>query len=242
MKGVSLFVPVYNEEKRIESHIKKLREELDRIGEPFEMFIIDDGSTDMTGKIVREVIKDTKDARIKYRRFENGPSRRENLALSFRESCYDKCFFIDLDLIMDTKEVGRLIKEFAAEVNGDMDLCIGSRYKGIKPKRTFFRMVISLAYNTFMRIYFNSKIEDNQCGFKAFKRGIVLGLVDEMGYDAGLKRGWFWDAELLIRAQRKGYSIKEIPINWKEGMKSSFRVRREIKMIPYILTFRFKRE
>jgi hypothetical protein len=48
--------------------------------------------------------------------------------------------------------------------------------------------------------------------FKAFKRDVILKLVDEMGYDKSLRRGIFWDMELLIRARRHGYRIKEIPI------------------------------
>jgi len=60
-------------------------------------------------------------------------------------------------------------------------------------------------------------------------------LVEEMGHDSSLKRGWFWDAELLIRAQKKGINIKEIPVIWKFGRKSSFLIRREIKVIDYML-------
>ena len=55
------------------------------------------------------------------------------------------------------------------------------------------------------------------CGFKAFKREVILTLVEEMGYDKSLKRGVFWDTELLVRAIRHGYKIKEIPILWRES-------------------------
>jgi hypothetical protein len=55
-----------------------------------------------------------------------------------------------------------------------------------------------------------SKVKDHQCGFKAFKREALLQLLDEVA-----ACHWFWDTELLVRASRKGYAIKEIPVEWK---------------------------
>jgi hypothetical protein len=89
-----------------------------------------------------------------------------------------------------------------------------------------------------MKIYFHSKIKDHQCGFKAFKKEKLLQLLDEMGYEK--TRGWFWDVELLVRAQRKGYSIDEFPVEWKEGKLSSFNIQRELRMLPYVLKLKWK--
>ena len=60
-----------------------------------------------------------------------------------------------------------------------------------------------------------SKLRDHQCGFKAFKREPTLQLIEEVG-----ARHWFWDTEILVRAARKGYKIKEIPVEWKSGRKT----------------------
>ncbi len=84
---------------------------------------------------------------------------------------------------------------------------------------------------------FRTGIRDHMCGFKAFKRSVVLKLIDEMGYDTSLRRGVFWDSELLIRAVRHGYKIKEIPIWWRERNKSALFFKREIKSAKYILDF-----
>ena len=75
------------------------------------------------------------------------------------------------------------------------------------------------------------------CGFKAFKRDVILTLVEEMGYDKSLRRGIFWDTELFIRARRRGYKVKEIPIVWNERRKTALFFKREIKTAGYILNF-----
>ena len=64
-----------------------------------------------------------------------------------------------------------------------------------------------------------SKVRDHQCGFKAFRREPLLDLLDEVCADH-----WFWDTELLVRAHRRGYSIKEIPVLWKSGRDTKVRL------------------
>ena len=118
------------------------------------------------------------------------------------------------------------------------DIAIGSRYSGLKAKRESKRLAISFVYNKIMRILFLTKIKDHQCGFKAFKREL-LPIISGMGFDN--KRGWFWDVEFLARAKRAGYKIKEFPILWvRSERKSSFNIKRELRMIPYVISLRFK--
>lgn len=218
----------------IEKNLSIIEDELLKITKNFEIYIIDDGSIDSTGKIAKNICKN--DEKIRYRYFKNGPSRRENLASSFKEASYDKVLLLDLDLEADIKKIA----ELTSKINSSFDISIASRYKGIRPKRSIFRYSISIIYNNFLKIYLNSNINDHQCGFKAFKTNIVLDLIKEMGYDKKFVRGWFWDAELLVRAQRKGYTIEEIPVTWVDKGESTFNFKREIKMIPYILAFRFR--
>ena len=70
-----------------------------------------------------------------------------------------------------------------------------------------------------MKLYFRSKVKDHQCGFKAFKKEVIFNLIKELGYDKTFKRGWFWDVEHLIRAQRKGYNVYEFQANGKPARK-----------------------
>ncbi len=144
---------------------------------------------------------------------------------------------MDMDIPVDLDSLKKLINS----VKNSYDLSTGSRYLYRSTvKRSLWRHAISIIYNLFMKFYFGSMIKDHQCGFKAFKRNVILKLIDKLGYDSKFKRGWFWDVELLIRAQKYGYNIYEFPVQWKAGEKSTFNIKRELKMIPYILALRFK--
>lgn len=232
-KEVSVFIPAYNEEEIIENNIQRIYDYLKNEFKYFELIIVDDSSKDKTSEIARKLSQETN---IQYARFENCPSRRENLAVSLKRAKYDIVVFMDLDLATDLS----YLKDLINNIQNGNDISIGSRYKGIKPKRELYRLIISKVYNLFMRIYFGSNILDHQCGFKAFKKEVLLELIEEMGYDTDLTRGWFWDAELLIRAQKKGYRISEMPIKWQFGKKSTFNMQRELKMLGYVLKLRWK--
>jgi len=97
---------------------------------------------------------------------------------------------------------------------------IGSRYlPGSEAKRTVPRLIASKAFNWLVRALLGSRITDHQCGFKAFRKedaGRLLGSIES--------RRWFWDTEFLVKAQRKGLKIAEVPVRWEEGKDSKFRL------------------
>lgn len=229
-----MFIPVYNESKILERNVSLICKEMKRFRSLFEIIIVDDNSNDQTKEIGKQMEKRQK--QIRYVRFDSGPSRRENLARAMKMAKGEVLIYIDVDLAVHPKYLKNLIRD-----SHDWDIVIGSRYlQGSKVKRSFFRRLISNMYNSFMRFWLGSNIKDHQCGFKAFKRSVLFPIISEMGYDKEFTRGWFWDAELLIRAQRKGHSIKEIPVKWVRGKKSSFNIKRELRMVPYVIKLRGK--
>jgi hypothetical protein len=84
-----------------------------------------------------------------------------------------------------------------------------------KVERTLRRSISSKTYNFLVRQMLGSKLRDHQCGFKAFRREPTLELIKEVGANH-----WFWDTEILVRAARRGYRIKEIAVEWKSGRKT----------------------
>ncbi len=231
---LSVFIPCYNEEQRLEKNILLIYHALLGLKKPFELVIVDDGSTDATAQIAKSLALKHKE--IKHLYFSNGPSRRENLGKAFYSAQGDIIAFMDLDLSADLAALPQLI----SSIEHGNDIAIGSRYKGVRAKREFGRKIISVVYNWFMRIYFGSTLADHQCGFKAFRKDKLLPLLDAMGYDKTFVRGWFWDVELLVRAQKKSYTIDEFSVAWNFGKQSSFNFRRELKMLPYVVKLKFK--
>jgi hypothetical protein len=86
-------------------------------------------------------------------------------------------------------------------------------------ERSGTRNIASKTYNFMVRALLGSKVRDHQCGFKAFRREPLMQLLDEV--DA---RHWFWDTEILVRAHRRGYKIKEIPVSWTGGRETKVKL------------------
>jgi len=226
---INVFLPVYNEEKIIKDHVLEVYEICKELKQDFKVFIVDDNSKDKTPKICEELEKEYPN--IKHLFYTNGPSRRENLGEAFLSIPDNELIvFMDIDLAADISRT----KDLVSYVQNGYDIAIGSRYKGIKCVRGMRRLTISKVYNGTIQTMFNSKINDHQCGFKAFKSEKIKKVIRDMGYDKKLKRGWFWDAELLLRAQKEGYSIKEFPVFWEAGKQSSFNFERELRIVKYL--------
>ena len=234
---ISMFIPIFNEEDILERDIELIDYVLKKLPYGYEIFVVDDASSDHSEIIAEKIAAARKE--VHHLRFDFGPTRRENLAQSFKKATGDIIAFMDIDLATNLRFVPQLIKE----VENGYDIVTGSRYaRGAKIKRRLPRLIISVLYNAFVRFFFQTQIKDHECGFKAFKRDVILKLVDEMGFDVSLRRGVFWDTELLVRALRHGYKIRELPIWWTERRKSALNFRREIKSLGYLFEFKSKLE
>src|SRR3989338_3302329 len=143
---LSVFIPCYNEEQRLEKNILLIYHALLLLKKPFELLIVDDGSTDATVQIAQAL--SAKHKEIKHLYFSNGPSRRENLSKAFYSAKGDIIAFMDLDLSADIASFPRLV----ASIEQGNDIAIGSRYKGVRAKREFGRKIISVLYKLFMRL------------------------------------------------------------------------------------------
>jgi glycosyltransferase AglD len=226
---ISFVVPCYNEQDVAVAHIRRLYDYLKRKNWEFELLICDDASNDGTGELLDEI----KLPEMRVLHYKNGPSRRENLSLTLQQTSGEILVYMDMDLSTNLEDLDALIDAIRS---GRYDLVVGSRYqKGAVVKREWFRLLYSVAYNKSIRLLFRSRIMDHQCGFKAFRREIFLQLAEDLGYDKEFSRGWFWDAELLIRAQRKRMRILEMPVHWTSAARSSFSFIRELQVIPYMI-------
>ena len=233
-KFISVIIPGYNEGKIITNTIISVEKTLVSIGKPFEIFIVDDSSTDETLKILKNLIKSKQHPYLRFISYEDGPSRRENLAKSFKFLRGKYIILLDMDLSMNLKH----IKDMIYWLEHGYGMVIPNRYhRKSHIKRNIKRYIISKIYNTFIRALFRTGFKDNICGFKAFKENVIKQLVNETGIDKTRKRSVFWDTELIIRALQKGVAIKEIPIHWKEGKSSALSFKKEISMFPHIIKF-----
>ena len=225
---ISLFIPMYNEQAILGSSVSALEKVLPRTGKEYEIILVDDNSKDNTLEIALALRK--KNPRIGVAAYQDGPSRRENLAWSFPFARAPHVFMIDMDLSMNPEFIPIMVRK----LEEGYSIVTASRYApGGHVVRSTFRYTVSKIYNWFIRNYFKTRCFDNVCGFKGFHREAIVMLVNELSIDKSHDRGVFWDAEMLLRATMHGLPIYELPVTWIAGKKSELRFKREIRMIRY---------
>jgi len=206
MPRVSVVLPAYNEAKRLERAVKEVTRALEMQGYDYEVIIAEDGSTDGTAEIAARLADGS---RVLHLHSDERLGKGGAVLRAFEAARGDIVAYLDVDLSTNLKH----LKELIDAVMEGYDIAIGSRLaKGSKAERPIKRDIASKAYNFLVRLLLGSKIRDHQCGFKAFRRDVVL--------DLGKKardRHWFWDTEVLVLAQREGRRIKEIPVEWRHG-------------------------
>jgi glycosyltransferase involved in cell wall biosynthesis len=208
INDVSVVLPAYNEADKLEGAVAKVDQALKEASYSYEIVIAEDGSTDGTAERAEELAQ--KFAYVKHIHREKRLGRGTALDNAFKQ-CRGKVFvYMDLDLATNLKFLKPLVDAIMVE---GYDFSTGSRMLPESVvERSLSRSISSKTYNFLVRHMLGSKLRDHQCGFKAFKREPVLGLLDEVE-----ATHWFWDTEIMVRAYRCGFRIKEIPVEWKSG-------------------------
>jgi len=216
MKLLIVF-PVYNEQLVLTDSIKKTvdfcRQNFSS-EDTYQVIIVDNNSSDQTGAIGRKLAEDFKEVEYLFLK-----DKGKGLAWRRGFELYQADFyvFMDVDLAVDLGALNDLRQAFLA----GYDLVIGSRYLPTsRVTRSRQRKLISLGYGLIARLILGTKIKDLPCGFKGINNKIKINILPLIR-----DNGFFADTEMVIRAERGGYKIKEIPVNWSEhselGRKSS---------------------
>jgi len=205
---VSLVLPAYNEVDYLTPAVEKTVPILDDFADSYEIIIAEDGSTDGTAERSEELAH--KYPCIRHIHREQRLGRGTALKNAFKQSRGEVLVYMDLDLATDLSYLKPLVDAIAVE---GYDFATGSRMlKESRAQRTFGRSLSSKSYNWLVRQMLSSKLYDHQCGFKAFKRQSLLGLLDEVE-----ATHWFWDTEIMVRGYNHGFRIKEIAVQWRSG-------------------------
>jgi len=213
---VDIVLPVYNEERDLAKSVLKLRRFLhSRLANyRWHIVIVDNASSDTTSEIGQILADQFPD--LTYRRLEER-GRGRALRHAWQTSSAEIVCYMDVDLSTDLESLGPLIASVTEE---GYDLATGSRLiAGARVKRSFKREALSRCYNLLLRGLLRVGFNDSQCGFKAMRRQVVEPLLTQV-----LDQAWFFDSELLIKAQWMGLRIKEIPVCWVEDPESRVKI------------------
>lgn len=217
---VSAVIPVFNDRTALERAIPASVAALEAATDTFELIVAEDGSSDGSAELVREW--EAKDGRVRLLHSDERQGRGRALNRAFRAAHGTIVCYYDVDLATDMQHLAGLI----GAIRDGSDIATGSRLMpGADAERTAERAVASRGYNLLVRRILGSRLYDHQCGFKAFRRDRLLALVPAV--QAG---HWFWDTEVLVRAQRSGYRITEIPVRWRPGTGTTVRFKDVFEM------------
>lgn len=231
---ISLVIPAYNEADGLERAVEAARAALAPLG-PYEILIAEDGSTDGTDRVAARLAERLPEVRHLHRDARMGRGGALRHALPAARGAV--LAYMDADLATDVSHLGPLVEA----IRNGADVATGSRrIPGSRAERTLKRRFLSVAYNGWVRLWLRSGVRDHQCGFKAFRREAILSLSDRIASD-----GWFWDTEVLVRAQRAGMRVVEIPVRWREQERTKVRLQRDVGGLGksvVLLWWRLRRE
>jgi glycosyltransferase AglD len=221
---ISLAIPVHNEEKTLADKLGELEDALkDKPYWPEVMIILaNNGSTDSTGAMCDSFVR--KGAGMCHD-YHAKPGKGGAIKSAWQSHKADQYWFTDLDLAVSPEYFDQMHSILSRD---EADIVIGSRYMpASKAERTLARKIASKGYNALLSLLFDKSFCDAQCGFKGVNDKAVQELLPKVKSE-----GFFFDTELLIRADKDGYRVREIPVKWKEGEHSKVRLCRDV---PYFL-------
>ncbi|MFQ6104068.1 MAG: glycosyltransferase family 2 protein [Candidatus Glassbacteria bacterium] len=194
-KSISIILPAYNEEQNIARSIEVSENVLKGLVDDYEIIVVNDGSLDRTEEVVSEISQTNSNVRCLSHRVNKGYGAA--LKTGLKNARKQLLFFTDSDLQFDISELKQLMSWIDTH-----DIVIGYR----KRRRDHTgRRFLGWGWTTLVSILFGLKVRDIDCAFKLFKKKVI----DSISIDS---IGAFVNSEILLRATRMGYSLKEVPV------------------------------
>jgi dolichyl-phosphate beta-glucosyltransferase len=204
----SVVIPAYNEAERLPRYLDEVVAYFDKRAEPYEILVVDDGSSD--GTTERLQAQRAAHPAISAVTFRENRGKGHAVRAGMTGARGDLRLMADADGATPIGEVARL----EAAIQGGADIAVGSRARpdGAVVRHTrLHRRLVGNAFNLVVRAIGVWDVVDTQCGFKLFRGPVADDL-----FTALRTEGYGFDVEVLLRAQRRGYRIVEVPINWAD--------------------------
>jgi dolichyl-phosphate beta-glucosyltransferase len=202
----SVVIPAFNEEDRLPQYLEEIRRFFESTRWSAEVIVADDGSTDGTPGVVTELARDWPALKLHSlpRNRGKGAAVREGILLARGR----RVLFADADGATPIAELHRLSRA----LDKGADIAIGSRAvagSDTRVETSMRRRFIGRTFHLMVSLLGIRNIRDTQCGFKAFRADVAGPLFEAVTID-----GFGFDVEVMLLAQRAGFRIDEIPVNW----------------------------
>jgi dolichol-phosphate mannosyltransferase len=210
LPGAWLILPTYNEAENLEAILRAALEQLASTGREHTVLVVDDGSPDGTGQIADRLAAELSEVRVLHRPHKQGLGRAylAGFDVALAEGA-ELVLQMDADFSHDPADLPRLI-----EAAGSADVVLGSRYVagGGVENWGALRRILSRGGSWYARTLLGVPVRDLTGGFKCFNRR-VLERIDLEGVHAD---GYGFQIELTYRAIEAGFTVREVPIRFRE--------------------------
>jgi dolichyl-phosphate beta-glucosyltransferase len=207
--ALSLVIPAYNEAQRLPAYLGSIREHFDRCyAGRYEVIVVDVGSRDGLQELLAAATADWPELAL----MEHSANRGKGAAVrtGVLAAHGELLLFADADGATPINQEGELCNAIRAGA----DVAVGSRLvpgADVIRRRTWVRKLTGRWFAGFARRWLGISVRDTQCGFKMFRREVGRRL-----FSCTTESGYLFDLELLMLAERMGYRIAEVPINWSD--------------------------
>lgn len=229
MKSI-IIIPTYNEKENIE----RLIEEIRKLNRDFHVLIIDDNSSDSTGKIADGLAKKYPEVSVIHRPAKLGLGTAYITGFKYAlENNYDFIFTMDADFSHQPKYLIDLLEKAK-----EYDLVIGSRYiegGGIQ-NWPLHRLILSQGANIYVRMVTRLPVLDSTGGFNCYRREVL----EKIDLDKIISDGYAFQIEMKYRLWKKGFSIKEVPITFIDRTRGTSKISKRIIFQAFFLVWKLR--
>lgn len=228
---LNIIFPVLNEHLRLErgitrsvGYLRALEAKEGSIlhGKTYKLTIVDNGSDDDTpeiGRRLEETYDEVEYVRIEERgvgiAFKTGVERSEARIVGY----------MDIDLSTKLKYLAKTLRIF--DKRPDAEYVNASRFhrKSQTTGRKWYRKITSAGLLVLLKLVFQMRATDAICGFTFMRKEVADRLIKECSDD----KGWFYMIELLLRAERSGVKIIDLPVEWTEDYDTTVNIQKTVK-------------
>jgi dolichyl-phosphate beta-glucosyltransferase len=210
-RSLSIIIPAYNEAARIGSTVRQILEYASGRLAEFELLVVDDGSQDDTVRVVEDEAKS--DPRVRVIRNPVNRGKGYSVRAGALQARMEQVLFTDADHSTPIEELQKLAA-FASPTT----LVIASRglaSSELEIRQPWYRETMGKTFNVIVQTLLVPGVHDTQCGFKLFGRQVVDAIFPALETER-----WAFDVEVVARAIRLGFEVREVPVRWKNDERS----------------------